>query len=353
MLLRPLSAFALVLVLVIGATADAADSAKPAKKSKQGKAAAKSDVHAPAFNSASEAGPDFQIQGEYEGTLGDDKVKLGVQVIAQGNGKFHAVGFRGGLPGAGWDRSDRIEGDGERKDGVVTFSNAERQLTAVIADEALTVRDAQGKTVGVLKKVLRESPTLGAKPPAGALVLFDGTTTDKFEKAEMTPDHLLMQGPVSRQKFGDASYHLEFRLPFMPFSSGQARANSGFYVQGRYEIQILDSFGLPGLDNECGGIYKIAKPAVNMCLPPLSWQTYDVDFTAARFKDGKKVDDARVTVRHNGVVIQDHLKLPGQTPGGVLKAETPEPGPVYLQNHHSDPVRFRNVWVLPCDGGAK
>ena len=114
---------------------------------------------------------------------------------------------------------------------------------------------------------------------------------------------------------------------------------------GSYETQMLDSFGLEGKDNECGGIYKVAPPKVNMCLPPLAWQTYDVDFTAPRFEGGKKVKNARVTVRHNGVVVHDDVEITTLTPGGTLKEERPA-GPLHLQNH-DNPVRYRNIWVLP------
>jgi hypothetical protein len=148
----------------------------------------------------------------------------------------------------------------------------------------------------------------------------------------------------TKEKFGDHQLHIEFRTPFMPKSFGQARGNSGVYVQSRYEVQVLDSFGLDGKSNECGGIYSIAEPAVNMCLPPLSWQTYDIDFTAARYNDsGEKTQNARVTVRHNGVVIHNNIELPHGTPG--RHAEGPGPDDLFLQDH-GNPVAFRNIWLI-------
>jgi hypothetical protein len=192
---------------------------------------------------------------------------------------------------------------------------------------------------------------LGEKPPEGAVVLFDGTkeTFDKHWRpgAQMSDDGLLKPGATSVDTFQDQTLHLEFWLPYMPKSTGQGRANSGNYIHGRYELQILDSFGLEGENNECGGIYSIARPRINMCLPPLKWQTYDIDFTAPKFDaDGKKTKNAVVTIRHNGVLIHENLELPTLTPSGALNVESPEPGPVFLQNH-GNPVRFRNIWVKP------
>jgi hypothetical protein len=202
----------------------------------------------------------------------------------------------------------------------------------------------------LFQKVNRKSETMGAKPPAGAVVLFDGTSADAFTGGRMTEDGLLEQGCTSKQTFGSHKLHIEFRLPYKPLARGQARGNSGLYLQGRYEVQMLDSFGLKGEQNECGGIYSVGPPAVNMCFPPLSWQTYDVDYQAAVYDaSGKLTQNPRVTVKHNGVVIHDDIELPGErnTTAAPVKAG-PEPGPVYLQDH-GNPVRYRNIWVLPTD----
>ncbi len=294
----------------------------------------------------SQTDADFKLQGEYSGTWqeGDEQEKLGVQVIALGKGQFRAVAYKGGLPGEGWDGNDPDQSEARFEDGKVTFKNDDG--IAMLDEKGFQVQSSDGKPLGMLKKVIRKSRTLGMKPPKGAVVLFNGTSADNFQPGKMSDDGLLMQGATSKQKFGSHMLHIEFLLPYKPEARGQGRGNSGLYVQGRYEVQMLDSFGLKGKNNECGGIYEIADPDVNMCYPPLSWQTYDVDFTAAEFDDaGKKTKNARITVRHNGVVVHNDLELPRPTRASSVKNETATPGPVYLQNH-GNPVRYRNIWVV-------
>lgn len=286
----------------------------------------------------------FRAQGEYTGEFNveGNAVKIGVQVIAQGDGKFNAVAYPGGLPGDGWNGKEKMTGSGELKDGVVTLKGKEG--TGIIRDGVLTVSDVDGNELGKLKKLVRKSPSLGQKPPKEAVVLFDGAA-DAWEKGKTTEDGLLIQGTRTKEKFGSFQLHVEFRLSYKPKARGQGRSNSGCYMQARYEVQVLDSFGLSGEHNECGGIYSVKKPDVNMCLPPLSWQTYDVDFTAAKFDEsGKKIANARMTVKHNGVVIHNNVDVPKSTTASPLK-EGAAPGPIYLQDH-GNPIRFRNIWLV-------
>ncbi len=159
----------------------------------------------------------------------------------------------------------------------------------------------------------------------------------------------LQQGVTSNETFGDHKLHIEFQIPYQPEDRGQGRGNSGMYVQGRYEVQMLDSFGLEGKHNECGGLYSVKDPDINMAYPPLTWQTYDVDYTAAKFEDGRLVSNPRVTVRHNGVVVHDDVELPGERSTTAAPSKPgPQAGPVYLQNH-GNPVRYRNIWVVPTE----
>ena len=307
------------------------------------------DPGAPAFTNAKEAGVDYALQGEYAGNVQTDNgaQAVGVQVIALGDGMFRAMGFVGGLPGAGWKRGDEMHmADGKLENGVVKFAGD--KASATLREGELTI-ESEGREIGKLPKTERTNPTLGAKPPAGAIVLFDGTSLDEWQNGALVEEKLLGATNVSTKRtFGDHQLHIEFRTPFMPKSTGQARGNSGVYIQGRYELQVLDSFGLEGKNNECGGIYSIAEPQVNMCLPPLAWQTYDIDFTAARYdSEGKKTANARVTIRHNGVLIHDNLELSHGTPG--YHAEGPGPDGLFLQNH-GNPVAFRNIWDKESTG---
>jgi hypothetical protein len=293
------------------------------------------------------ADPDFSIQGEYlgAGRLPDgSEGKVGAQVIAQGEGKFRVAVYKGGLPGDGWKRGDqRYFLDGQREADATQLKGNE--LVGKIADKKLTLSDADGKNKAELARVERKSPTLGAKPPQNAVVLFDGANADQFDHGTLSTQGAVFSGITSKPKF-DGTYrlHLELCLSWMPAARGQGRSNSGVYLHDCYENQVLDSFGLEGANNECGGFYAIREPDVNMCFPPLEWQTYDVDFTAPKYEGDKKVANARVTLRHNGVVIHDALELERATPGRA--PEGPGPRPLHLQGH-GNRVQYRNIWVEP------
>lgn len=304
-------------------------------------------VAGPTYTDPEKTDADFAYQGEYSGKIKDDQGNeqtVGVQVIALGKGKFHAVGYVGGLPGDGWNKEEKVEADGELKDGAVVFEKDGGK--GIVKDGALTIIAAE-QELGKLSKVNRSSPTLGAKPPKDAVVLFDGKNAEAFPGAKVSEDGLLLEGSTSKQKFQSYKLHIEFRVPYQPEDRGQGRGNSGIYMQGRYEVQMLDSFGLEGKNNECGGLYSVKDCDLNMCLPPLAWQTYDIDYTAAKYDEsGKVTSPAKITVEHNGTVIHKDVALP--TDRGTTAAPVkpgPEPGPIYLQNH-GNPVRYRNIWLV-------
>jgi hypothetical protein len=303
----------LVSVAAVGLAAD--DPKKPEKKP---------DAKT-AFTDAAQAGPDFLVQGEYEGEVAA-RGKRGAQVVALGDGKFDVYFLTGGLPGAGWDTKGRVRAQARTEAGKTGVSGGGWE--GAIADGTLAGKSPDGDAVS-LKRVVRASPTLGAKPAEGAVVLFDGSSADAWDGGKLVEDHLLNCGTKTRKGFAAGTLHVEFRTPFMPQARGQGRGNSGVFVQG-VEVQVLDSFGLTGEKNECGAFYGKSKPAVNLCLPPLSWQTYDVEVRA----DDK--DRTVATVRHNGVKVQDDF---------VLRNSPPKPTPILLQNH-GNPVVFRNIWFV-------
>jgi hypothetical protein len=327
---------ALGLSLGICGSAFAADPKPPA-------AAPEKKKELPTYLTVEEAGPDFKLQGEY-GEAEAGKAKYGVQVIALADDKFRAVVYPGGLPGAGWngDKRTKVEIDGKRAGDKVEFDG--KGWKAQITDgSSIKLTGGDGESV-TLNKVMRQSPTLGAKPPAGAKVLYGGPDDVKnWNNGHADGRGLLASGPTSKEKFQNYTLHAEFLLPFKPAARGQDRANSGVYMQNRYEVQVLDSFGLKGENNECAGIYSKTAPSVNMCYPPLEWQTYDIDFEAAKFEGGKKVKNAIITVKHNGVIVHDKVEIAGPTGGG--KPETPEGGEIQLQGH-GNPVFYRNVWIV-------
>lgn len=304
-----------------------------------------------AYTTIAEAGADYKVQGEYRGAVrigGILRSASGLQVIARGEGKFTANLIPGGLAGQGGKLDELIVLEGVTADGVTTLSA--EGYTVTLADGVANVTNDAGKKIGKLRHIVRQSVTMGMPAPEQAVVLFDGENTDNLVDAKVTSDGLLMEGVLTKEMVKDFRLHLEFRTPFMPNSLGQARGNSGVYIQRRYEVQVLDSFGLEGVHNECGGVYRQKPPAVNMALPPLVWQTYDIHFRAARFNEaGEKTAKAVITVYHNGVPIHADYELTNKT--GAGQPEGPSAMPILLQNH-SDPVRFRNIWLVHLDEDA-
>ena len=195
-------------------------------------------------------------------------------------------------------------------------------------------------------------------PPAEAIVLFDGKDLDSWVSTDgKTPAPWLLVGGgamqvnkgsiKTRQTFGGHfKLHVEFRVPYMPSAQGQGRGNSGVYLQGRYEVQILDSYGLDSKDNDCGGIYQVAKPKVNACKAPTIWQSYDIDFRAPVIKDGKKEKPARISVVQNGLTIHQDVEIPIDNTVAGMGGDPSKPGPIMLQDH-GNPVQYRNIWLLP------
>ncbi|MEM9645743.1 MAG: DUF1080 domain-containing protein, partial [Planctomycetota bacterium] len=210
-------------------------------------------------------------------------------------------------------------------------------------------------------KVDRSSKVDFPAPPKDAIVLFDGSGKQRLAYGTIK-NGLLQAGAKSKDDFQDFVLHVEFMVPFKPELplSHPDRGNSGVFAVGAYEVQVADTFGLdpdPKAWTDmsllkkpstwCGSIYGIRAADLNMCLPPLSWQTLDIDFTAARFRDGVKTRSARMTVKQNGVVIHQEVELPEGTGGGPSgpRAEVAR-GPILIQNHHN-PTQYRNIWIVP------
>jgi hypothetical protein len=239
---------------------------------------------------------------------------------------------------------------------------------AAAASDDVEIRHRAAAVVALIGQQLERTDVKSVPPPKGAVVLFDGKNLDAWvgRDGKTDPTWVLRAGGVmearkadirTRKTFaGGYKLHLEFRIPSNPADTPVGRGNSGVYLHGNYEVQILDSYG-PQAKNpkaihsapteSCGAIYGQTAPRVNACKAPGYWQSYDIEFHPPRFKEGKKVEHPRVTVLHNGVLIHDkvEIRVDGTGPLG-LKGDLAQPGPVMLQYHES-PVQFRNVWLKP------
>ena len=250
------------------------------------------------------------------------------------------------------------------------------RAVALIAFAAMIVRSndsfaAAGREVRAQQETTaagEPAHTLGAPCPEGGIVLLGPSGDLSQWQSDKNPNAKIawpVEGGaltveakagniVTKKDFRDFRLHLEFMIVKPELLKGSG--NSGVYIQRRYEVQILNSFGKnPPGPGDCGAIYKTRAPDVNASRPPGEWQSFDIVFRAARWDSaGKKTANARITVRHNGQRIHNDVEVPNKTGSG--RREGPTDGPILLQAHGS-PVKFRNIWIVPMDqnsqGGTK
>lgn len=328
-------------------------------------------------------GVELKLQGEYVGQDGEKSV--GAQVVARGEKSFHALILEGGLPGDGWDggRYGLLESAPLLQGRAEFRSLTDEGVSAVLDENGLMLK--RGERQIQLKRVERKSPTIGQQPPEGAIVLFGGATPnmDAFEERKdiegltaptMFEGHMLA-GAVTKRRFRDYQLHVEFMTGWEPQNIPWRRADAGIYMLSRYEVAIGDSFGfdfdLSGatsshrgklLDEKslspkfpmaktnnaprvCGSVFTYPSNVPNSCLPPLVWQTLDIDFAAPRFDSaGKKTSKAVITAKLNGHLTVDKQEVNGPTPHGFKGPETPD-GPIWFEAFGRR-VLYRNIWVV-------
>lgn len=301
------------------------------------------------------AGPSVEsVQGLYEGTRTDSNGshKFEARVVALGKGAYKVFIREAGQDGT----VTKVELDGKTEGEAVTFSgkSGDDAWSASYADGAIKGTCGKGGKLE-MKRIERVSPTMGAKCPAGAVVLIDGKNFDevvakpgkdgKPQEWKVAADGgvLVARGGIrSKRSFGGSfKMHVEFKVPLRADARSQGRGNSGCFMPNGDEVQVLDSFGMTTYKGGgCGGIYKYKDPdafdAFSLAsAPPGQWQTYDIEY-AVESKDSKPTGKPVITVFHNGIKIHDKFQL-----GRNAKA-----GPFQFQDH-GNPVQYRNLWVLP------
>jgi hypothetical protein len=293
------------------------------------------------------------FMGEYKGTFYPDKtftMNAEADVVAEGDGNYRIV-----IDARPEDLSQEgafIEIYGKKSGSEVTISGRAGgyDWKGEIKEGKLNVRGHYGLHFE-LKKIESKSPRAGAEPPPNAVILLpykagekpdmNGWTKKTQWKALDNGSMQIVKGTGSNkteQEFSDIKQlHVEFKLPLEPKGRGQGRANSGVYLLDAYEVQVLDSFGIVQTSGDCGGIYNVARASLNACLPPGTWQTYDISFRAARVEKGTVKEQPRITVWHNGERIHNNVPIP--------KRKHRTKGPIQLQDHKHN-IEFRNIWLV-------
>ncbi len=300
--------------------------------------------------------PDKKVpfMGEYEGMWTNEKIipEVAAFVIGHGKDEYRVIVT------THLDMRAPIQLDTVVKAKKGKIEIKEGDFYGVIDDKKGTFVGGRGKKKTFeMKKVYRESPFQHLQAPEGddVDVLYDGNGFGAFQDPTgwvelgdgtmmVTPDGGYL---ISKKAYKDVTLHVEFRTSYMPRDRGQGRSNSGVFISDEYEIQVLDSFGLDAVYNECGALYKTFAPYFNAAYPPLQWQTYDIYFQNAVKGDDGKIINPRITVYHNGKLIHSDRELPW-VPGNSAKDRAEqhhlEPGHIRLQAHN-DFVQYRNVWV--------
>ncbi len=302
--------------------------------------------------------PHDGIMGEYVGQwrpAGGQPQEAFARVIGEGDAKYRVRLFTS----HDWaSKFGELTGTAEGKRVALSGTLGGADATGTLeGGEVLVAEGAKGEFEGTFH--VRRSPTLGAKPPDGAVVLLPYEKGKKpalehWRNRKWKPQDdgsvLVVGGSnVSKPEFGSVRLHVEFRCPYQPKARGQGRGNSGVYLHGKYEIQVLDSFGLEGKGNEAGAIYGVAGPTANPALPPTRWQTYDVVFRAPVVAEDGGVTKPPVfeKVVFNGVTVHENAKVTKTTRAG-MKGKIRERGPLMLQDH-GNAVRYRNIWYVPLE----
>jgi hypothetical protein len=310
--------------------------------------------------------------GDYEGTYlpsdtpaaqgAPSAVPADAKVVAEGNRHYRVALRARPLDAAEWPLAVELGArlEGERL--VVSGSSGGHEWEGQIAKGTLKINKRGYGGLFELNRVVKKSPREGAKPPANAIVMLACEPGQKpnlnqwKEAGWVTTEEGIMhknpgQGPrpdlprrdlYSKREFRNVQLHVEFRVPYEPDLREQARGNSGVILADRYEVQVLDSYGLLAGTGDCGAIYGVAPPRVNAAFPPLSWQTYDITFYAPKMDGNKMVRPPRLTVLWNGVKVHENQTSP--TPTGDAQRPNAGSGPLRIQDH-GNLVFYRNIWL--------